>query len=361
MHETEMYKLNSKERVLTAVQHKEPDRVPLFYRDVPEVNARLLKELNLPDSEALMRHLDIDFRWVAPEYVGPSLGEAKSSRIKNILGVEFYYVPFSDSGGYWEAAAHPLADWEEPAALDDYPWPSPDWFDYSTLKDQIKKHENYAIMTAPGYATPGVLDAVQSLCGVEKAWGDMLINPKFFEALVQKLLDFYLPFVEKMLEAAGGKIDFFRVGDDFGTQRAPLIAPEVYRGLMKPALKALTEVAKRHGAYCYLHSCGAVRPLISELIDTGFDVLDPLQVKAAGMVPSELKAEFGERLCFSGGVDEQELLPKGTSQQVKEGVYSLLDVMAPGGGFFIGPTHNFQVDIPTENIVAMYEAARDWP
>jgi uroporphyrinogen-III decarboxylase len=103
-----------------------------------------------------------------------------------------------------------------------------------------------------------------------------------------------------------------------------------------------------------------VRALIPAFIEAGVDVLDPVQVKAAGMVPAELKAEFGDRLCFSGGVDEQELLPRGTPAEVCQSVRELLDVMAAGGGYFVGPTHNFQADIPTRNIVAMYEAARNW-
>jgi uroporphyrinogen-III decarboxylase len=129
---------------------------------------------------------------------------------------------------------------------------------------------------------------------------------------------------------------------------------------MQPTLEAMSAIAKRHGAFYYHHSCGAVSELIPLLIKTGVDVLDPLQVRAKGMVPSRLKTEFGHKICFSGGVDEQELLPNGTAEHVRDGVQSLLDIMAPGGGYFVGPTHNFQCDIPTQNIVAMYEAARSW-
>jgi len=128
---------------------------------------------------------------------------------------------------------------------------------------------------------------------------------------------------------------------------------------IRPTLAAMSRIPKRHGSYYYQHSCGAVRDLIPELIDVGVDVLDPLQVKAAGMSPAELKAEFGGRLCLSGGVDEQELLPRGTPDQVARAVGELIDVMAPDGGFILGPTHNFQADIPTENILAMYRAARE--
>ncbi len=352
--------VNSKQRVLNAVRHREPDRVPLFYRDEPEVEARLLKDLNLPDGEALMQYLQIDFRWVSPEYVGPSLKDEKAGHMRTIWGTELRFVPFSEAGGYWETVHHPLQDCEDPADLDNYPWPSLEWFDFSTLKDQVRRYRDYATMPGGGPASPGVLTTIQRLCGEQKAWTDMLINPNFFQALLQRVLDFQLRFIDKMMNASDGGLDFIRIGDDYGTQRGLLIGPEPWRRFIKPALKAFAQIAKKHGAFYYHHSCGGIRQLIPDLIESGVDVLDPLQVKACGMVPAELKADFGEGICFSGGVDEQELLPLGTPEQIQQAVFTLLEEMAPNGGFFLGPTHNFQVDIPTENIVAMYQAGRQW-
>ena len=352
--------MKPRQRVLTALRHQEPDRVPLFYRDVPEVETRLLKDLCLNDREELLRFLDIDFRWVEPVYVGPSLEDEETGRRRDIWGVEFRYVPFSDTAGYWETTGNPLAGCEDGAALEDYCWPRVDWFDFSTLKDQVAAYDDYAIMTAPGYASANVLLTIQYLLGEEKAWTDLLLNPDLFQSLVERILDFELPFIERMLDAAGGRIDFFRLGDDFGTQTGLLIGPDAWRRSIQPGLKAMAGVAKQHGAFYYHHSCGAIRDLLDDLIDTGVDVIDPVQVGAKGMVPSELKAEFGHRICFSGGVDEQDLLPNGSPDDVRSGVFRLLDDIARGGGFFIGPTHNFQDDIPTGNILAMYDAARQW-
>jgi len=353
--------MNGRQRVLTAMRHEQPDRVPLFYRDTPEVRARLLKDLGCDDFESLLRYFQIDFRWVEPRYVGPPLMDEERGVRRDIWGVDYRYVRFSETDGYWEAVSHPLIDCQDPAELDDYPWPSLDWFDFSTLADQAAAHEDYALMTAPGFASPGILQfPIQCLVGEEKSLIDMAVNPEFFDALVQHVLQFQLPLIERMFQAAGGRINFFRIGDDFGTQRGLLISPETFRRRLQEPLRAMAEAAKRHGAFYYQHCCGGIRELIEDLIETGVDVLDPVQVKAAGMVPAELKAEFGDRLCFSGGVDEQELLTTGTPQDVRTGVFRLLDDMARGGGFFLGPTHNFQVDIPTENIVAMYDAARQW-
>ncbi|MCX6997018.1 MAG: uroporphyrinogen-III decarboxylase [Kiritimatiellaeota bacterium] len=351
--------MTPRERVLQAVQHREPDRVPLFYRDVPAVEARLRRDLGLPSREALLEWLRIDFRWVEPAYVGPPLQDDTTGRRRDIWGVEYRWIE-AGHGGQWEPAAGPLAQVEDPAALDDYPWPQLEWFDFAAVAAQLQRYRDYAIMTAPGVASPGVLSTIQFLLGMERTLTDMLINPDFFQALAARILAFNLAFIERLYAVAGDRIDFFRIGDDFGTQRGLLFGKPQWREFIRPSLAAMSRIAKRHGSRYYQHTCGAVRELIPELLDVGVDVLDPLQVKAAGMAPAELKAEFGGRLCFSGGVDEQELLPRGTPDQVARAVCDLLAVMAPGGGFFLGPTHNFQADIPTANIVAMYQAAWEY-
>jgi hypothetical protein len=346
--------------VLTALSFKEPDRVPLFYRDVPEVEQRLLRDLGLKDREDLLRFFDIDFRWVGPEYCGPPLGDETRGCRRDIWGVEYQYTRFSESAGYWEAVTQPLSDAENPDDLNEYPWPSITWFDFSTLSEQVDQSGEYALMTAPGVASPGILHITQFLVGMEKNLMNLVLDPTFFRALVERILDFLKPFVDRMLEAGGDRIDFFRVGDDYGTQNGLMLSPKHWRELVQPSIQQLNEVVRRHRGHLYLHSCGAVRDLIPGFIETGIEVLDPVQVKAAGMEPGQLKREFGEQICFCGGLDEQELLPRGTADEVRSGVNRLLDVMAGGGGFILGPTHNFQDDIPTENIVAMYEAAREW-
>ena len=345
-----------RERVLRAVRHQETDRVPLFYRDVPEVDARLRRDLGLGSRDELLELLQIDFRWVEPVYVGPSLEDETTGHRRDIWGVEYRWIE-AGHGGQWEPVAFPLAEVEDPAALDDYPWPKLEWFDFEAVDAQLQRYRDYAIMTAPGVASPGVLNTVQFLLGMERTLTDILVNRDFLHALAERILAFNLEFIERLYEVAGERIDFFRIGEDYGMQRGLLFGKPQWCEFVRPTLIAMSRIPKRHGSYYYQHTCGAVRDLIPELIDVGVDILDPLQVKAAGMDPAELKAEFGERLCFSGGVDEQELLPRGTPKQVARAVRDLLEVMSPGGGFILGPTHNFQADIPTENILAIYKAA----
>jgi uroporphyrinogen decarboxylase len=350
--------VTARERVLAASRHEETDRVPLFYRDVPEVETRLCRDLGAGSRDELLELLDIDFRWIAPPYVGPALEDRAAGRQKDIWGVEYRWVE-AGHGGQWEPVAFPLEGVEDPSALDDYPWPRVEWFDFSAVNAQLDRYRDYAIMTAPGVASPGVLTTIQNLVGMERTLTDMLINPGFYHALEERILAFNLEYIERLYAVAGSRIDFYRIGEDYGAQRGLLFGRPQWLEFIRPSLVALSRVPKSHGSRYYQHSCGSIRELIPDLIDVGVDVLDPIQVTATGMVPRELKAEFGDRLCFSGGVDEQDLLPHGSPQEVADSVRALIEVMAPGGGFFLGSTHNFQADIPTANIVAMYKAARE--
>jgi uroporphyrinogen decarboxylase len=353
--------MKSRERVLSALNHEQPDRVPFFYRDVPEVSERLIRDLGLKNREDLLRFLDIDFRWIEPRYIGPPLHDPECDMRRDIWGVSYKYVRFNEADGYWEPIERPLLDCHDPEQLEDYPWPKLAWFDFSQVQQDVLAYADYALMTAPNYSSPGIFQCpIQTLIGEERSFTDLALDPEFIHALVRHALDFQIPFIERLFSAAKGKIDFFRIGDDFGTQRGLLMSRDMWRTFFREPLRQMADTARAHGAYYYQHSCGAIREMIPDFIDIGVDVLDPIQVKAQGMIPSELKAEFGDRLCFSGGVDEQELLPNGTAQEIRQAVFALLDDMAIGGGFFLGPTHNFQADIPTDNIVAMYEAAREW-
>lgn len=353
--------MNPRERVLTSLHHKEPDRVPFMYRDVPQVRSRLLKDLKLATDEDLFQAFGIDFRWVEPKYVGPnSSDETYPDKKKNIFGVE-YLLRTGSGGSYWKPETFPMQHIEDPALLEKYPFPTKSLFDFSTIQEQLDRYAGYAIMTAPNvYCSPGILSVIQDLFGMEKTFMDMYLNAELWHDLAEKIMVFNKAFMHAYFAAGKGKIDFYRIGDDYGGQRGLLFGPEQYREFLKPRNTELGSIAKGYGAHFYLHSCGSVRDLIPDMIETGVEVLDPIQVLAAGMDPIGLKKDFGKVLCFSGGVDEQELLPNGTPEEMREGVFRLLDVMAPGGGFFLGPTHNLQEDIPTDNIIALYKAGEEY-
>lgn len=331
-----------------------------MYRDVPEVRKRLLEDLDCKDDEELFEYLGIDFRWVSPAYVGPPLKNEVSGTIKNIFGVEYSYKR-NASGGYWEPTTFPLQNEHTVDILKTYPWPKLEWFDFSVLDEQLERYKDYAIMTAPNmYCSPGILSTIQDLFGMEKALTDMYLNPGFWHETAKHIMEFNRAFLTTLFDTAKGRIDFFRIGDDYGTQRGLLFSPQHFDEFIAPCNAEMVRIAKEHKAYYYHHSCGSIYEMIPKLIELGVDVLDPMQIKAAHMDAETLKRTFGNILCFSGGVDEQELLPYGTKEDVQVHVESLLEIMTPGGGFIIGPTHNFQEDISTENILTLYETARSW-
>ena len=352
--------MNSKERVLKTIHREKTDRIPLFYRDVPEVNNRLLADLNLKTRDELLEYFNIDFRWIAPGYIGPDLGNPNTGRVKNVFGIE-YVKHNGGHGGYWEPEIFPLANMNDPAELEDYPWPKVEWFDFTVLEEQLNKYQDYAIMTYPDCVnSPGILTTIQNLFGMEKALMDMYINPEFWKKTSEKIIEFNLAFIEKLYETAGDRINFFRIGEDYGTQRGLLFGPDQWKEFIQPTLLEMTAIPKKYGSYYYQHTCGGVRDLIPLLIETGVDILDPIQILADGMDPAELKQDFGDKLVFSGGIDEQDLLPNASPEEVKQEVRRMLEIMAPGSGYFLGSTHNFQEDIPTENIKAMYQTAAEW-
>jgi uroporphyrinogen decarboxylase len=353
--------MTHKERVIRSLNHLDTDRVPFMYRDVPEVRARLKRDLNLASDEELFRFLDIDFRWVEPVYSGKPLN-LNNGHKRDIWGVEWKYTRFSNEAGYWNEVSHPLGDVYDPEQLKDYAWPSVDDWDFSMLETQCNRYADFAIMTAPGPASPGILQTpIQPLIGNERSFTEPLMNPEFFQALIDKILEFQLSFIDRIFSAGNRKIDFFRIGDDFGTQRGLLFDADTFKQFFQPAFLKMAGTAKKYGAHYYQHSCGAIRDLIPSFVEAGVEVLDPLQVGAAGMVPEELKNEYGQLVTFSGGIDEQQILPHSTPDQVRNEVERMVKIMSPGGGYFLGPTHNFQDDIPTENILAMYDAGRILP
>jgi uroporphyrinogen decarboxylase len=192
---------------------------------------------------------------------------------------------------------------------------------------------------------------------------DMASSPALAEALFDRLVQIKLDFWEMALPALAGVVDVIAMADDYGTQTSQLISPRMFRRLLKPRLAVLTAAVRRLApdAALFFHSCGNVRPLIPDFIELGFDILNPIHIRADGMEPVALKRDFGRDIVFwGGGVDTQGVLPRGTPDQVKEDVRRNLDALAPGGGYVFNTVHNIQADVPPENLVAMWDAVREY-
>lgn len=369
--------MTSRERVLTTLGHKEPDRVPISLGCAPSSMAPLAyrklkkylgikeqgdeivgKEVVIKFDERILQKFEVDFRCV---YLNP-LRNWKSKTYQDGTFTDEWGIRYKRMGDYLEIVDHPLKD----AIVEDlqtYNWPNPH---YPGRTDGVRKRAKELYETTDyaidSYFTASIFEQSWYLRGFEKFLADLVINQKFAEALLDKVLEIQKGFFEEYLKAVGDYIHIVRVFDDLGMQTNLFINPSLYRKLIKPQHKELYRFIKQKTKAKLLHhSCGAIYPLIGDLIEIGLDILNSMQPKALGMGnPEKLKREFGETICFHGGVDIQEILPFGTPRQVKEEVKKRIRGFAPGGGYILATAHNIQADVPPRNVVAIFEAAREY-
>ncbi|HSV31322.1 MAG TPA: uroporphyrinogen decarboxylase family protein [Atribacteraceae bacterium] len=372
--------MSSRERVITAIEHREPDRVPIDVSAVDEVmealighygiktgasaavhsyigtDGTLLEGKNREAQLRLLETLHVDFRWAWAPYCGPKLQTYPDGSREGLFGIKRDGLFF----GY--AVAHPLKEAQTISDIENYPWDlyaNVDHYDYDRYREECRFfHEaGYAVYGGPW--APITFWAMD-LMGMDRFMMTMYDQPEIVERLLQRIADFYFRQAQIMFEKGKGVTDIFFMGDDYGVQNCPMMSRKLWMRFIAPHLSRLWALAKAHGLKVQLHSCGSVRALIPDFIEMGVDVLDPIQVRAAGMNPAELKKEYGGLLTFHGSMDTQETLPFGTVHDVREEVRHRMTVMAPRGGFIISPSQHLLTEIPTENIVAMYEAAYEY-
>ncbi|MEK7204292.1 MAG: uroporphyrinogen decarboxylase family protein, partial [candidate division NC10 bacterium] len=177
---------------------------------------------------------------------------------------------------------------------------------------------------------------------------------------MDRYVDFWVRLTERALREVGDLVDLAMFGDDLGTQQGPVMSPALYRRLIKPYHARMARAVKHFHKPLLLHSCGSVAAFIPDLIEIGFDAIHPVQVSAKDMDSARLKGEFGRDITFWGGIDTQRVLPRGTPAEVREEVRKRIADLGPGGGYVLGAVHNIQAEVPVENILAMFEAAREF-
>ena len=346
------------ERVVRAVKHERADRLPIDYLAMPEAHIKLKKFLGIDDDERLLKRLGCDIRRIDGQFVGPSnmTGvQGVSAQGKDIWGV--IWTPATNAyGTYNEISRHPLANATTVKEVEEYAWPSLDWFDYSRLSeviDHINRDERYCIQFFAG----GCFETPWYMRGMTQFFMDLMDSPDIAEAICRHVAEFYKARALRAIDGAKGKIDIILSGGDIGTQRGMMLAPELWRKHIKPYSAELIRPFKEMGMMTIYHSCGSILPVIDDLIEMGLDILDPIQPHAAGMDAVNLKTQFGNHLTFHGGIDEQELLPQGTSQDVRQEVLRLMKLLGKDGAYIVCPAHALQPDTPPENIMAIYDTA----
>ncbi len=377
--------MGHRERVLKALNHEEPDRVPIDLGGTPVTQVHpdayeaLLSHIGFPPekldegqqgsfqavtpSEDVLRHFDADVRGVSlglPD--GRPNEELDPLSYRDEWGVVWRKAapraPFINVAGPFQGLQDP-----GPGELATIEWPDAE--DTGRVRglrrraEALRNETDYAIVLNLGNTTFAL---GQRLRGFTELLEDLLINKAFAGALLERVTDIVCDIADNALRQVGDLVDCVFFADDLGIQTQSFMRPELYREMVKPHHRRLAEVVRRRtAARIILHSDGAVFSLLEDFVDCGIQVLNPVQTSAVGMDPGGLKREFGTDLSFWGGIDTQHVLPYGSPGEVELEVHRRLDDLGQGGGYVLGPVHNFQAEVSPENIVAMYEAAKAGP
>ncbi|MQY60146.1 MAG: uroporphyrinogen-III decarboxylase-like protein [Clostridia bacterium] len=344
--------MTPRERWLAVLKGQKPDRVPMDYWATEEATKKLINYLKCDNEEELFKRLHIDrVITVEPGYIGPSLPEDT-----DIFGCCFQGVSYG-TGVYRECIYHPLAKYQTVKEIkQSYQWPSPDWYDYSEIRGQIMGKEDYPIRG--GGSEPFL--TYKNLRGQEQALIDLILNPEMVHFCLDKLFSLCYKNTLRIYEAIPGKIMITYVAEDLGSQEDLMYSPEQIHQFFIPRMKRMMDLAHQAGAFVFHHSDGAIRKIIPDMIEAGMDVLNPIQWRCKGMEREGLKRDFGDKVVFHGGMDNQYTLAFGSKEEVREEVIDNLRILGKGGGYILAPCHNIQVVSPPENIVTMYETGYEY-
>ena len=379
--------MNSRERILKSLNFEEPDRVPLdlagstwtgisnkayqqllkaWGMEAEKANwADVIQQIVVP-SDDVLNNLQVDTRGVFPltshnwNVFGQLEDAGKNWSYRDEWNFTHHFP--KEDGNWFSIVQHPMeqVDFMLPNLVEDFKWPDAgNKVRFEGLKElALEFRAQDKIVMTKGLCA-GLFEMHQRVRGMENAMLDPMLYAHNSDLLVGKLADLKIEFWDAALDELGEVVDILGEGDDYGTQESQLISPEQFRDYYKPHFtRVLDHIrGKSPNVKIMFHSCGNVRPIIPDLIEMGVDILNPVHINAMGMEPHQLKKDFGKSLVFwGGGIDTQQVLPGGSEQEIRDQVKANLDALAPGGGYVFCTVHNIQPDVPSANILAMYDA-----
>lgn len=368
------------ERVLAALSHEQPDRVPIDLGGtvnssiVVEGYERLKQHFGIDAEskichrmmrvvdvdERILRLLDIDTRAV---FLGTAITGGQDQpgldRYRDLWGIERVKPGHSY---YYDQRDFPLSGEITVSDITRYPWPDPDDPGLlQGLKERVKWIRENTDCAAILNLVPPFVHLTQYLRGFEEWYCDLILNTKVIEALFDAVLEVTLQMAKNMLREVGQEVDVIMCSDDLGAQNGLQISHDHYLGYVKQRhAKYFRQVHDLSPAKLLFHTCGSVASIIEDLIEIGVDALNPVQVAAAAMDPVELKRKYRGRMAFWGAIDSQKALPRGSVDEVKKMVEDRIEQMGEGGGYLLSAVHNIQPDVPLENILAMFQHVREY-
>lgn len=333
---------------------KRPDSPVSDFWGTAELTSRLKADLGCQSDADLWATLGIDkCIHLAPVHPKATEETWHTPSLYSIWGVQTVQIPYMEGLGVYEEAVHsPLAQATTVSEVERYAWPRADDWDYSSFRAMCEPWGDYPIVGAsyePFYL-------YSRLRGMSLALEDLVVNPELVDAAMEIIFNIHAGIVERVLHEAGDLIDFIYVAEDLGTQTSLLMSPAYFRRFIKPWLARMIDLTHRHGKWVFHHDDGAIRPLLPDLIGIGIDLLNPIQWRCKGMDRAGLARDFGSQVVFHGGIDNQHVLPFGTPAEVAAEVRQNLDLFRDCKGYIVGPCHNLQVNTPTANVLAMYDA-----
>jgi uroporphyrinogen decarboxylase len=334
--------MNNRERVLTALNHRQPDKVPFDIRFTQKAHAKMVQYYGDPEFDSKLGNC---FTWFRPyprnvryRLVGPDIWQDE-------FGVRWNRSIDKDIGV-------PCNQLVTPQNINEFQWPDPnDPTRYDFIKEAVKKAGDGATLVSLGFA---LFERAWTLVAMENLLIYMLTDKHFVNLLLDKILEYNLDIIE---HACSLDIDIFRLGDDWGHQRGLIMGIDLWREFIKPRIKEMYQLAKSKGKYVMIHCCGKVDELFPDLIECGLDIFNPFQPEVMDVF--QMKRLYGERLCFYGGISTQRTLPYGTVAEIKDEVKRLIEVVGENGGYIASPAHDIPADAKAENIAAMIEVLQN--
>jgi len=350
-------RMTPRERVRAALAHQQPERVPFSwgFGPTPEMTAALKEYLAQRAMDwPTLRTLTEDVLIISPAYIGPQLPPQV-----DIWGIERKPQAYGP-GSYDEIAVYPLAEASSPADVEAYPWPDPEAYDYAPLREETLAADPQGLKARKlSHSVCGnIFEIYCWMTGLEKSLTNVLLNPEVVRAALERITRFFEHKLRRSLAQCADLVDILYFADDLGTQRGLLMSRRTYREVLGPYHQRLFRLARAlapHAAVM-MHSDGSVFDILPELMDAGLEVLEAVQVDAEGMAPQRLKAAYGQRLCFYGGISVQSVSPRGSAETVMSECQRLVEILGRGGGYITAPTHAIQVGTPPENVLAMLRA-----
>jgi uroporphyrinogen decarboxylase len=335
--------MNSRERIRTIISGKPADRVGFWLGNPhPDTWPIFYKFFGTEDQTAIRHRLGDDYAWITPDLIP---GSYRHPRGRAMFDLEMEKTHHGQAG--------PFANCEDPRDVENYEWPDPDYLDLSMCVDQLRNAGD--LYRASGMWCP-FYHVVMDLFGMENYLIKMYTHPEVVNAVTAHVVGFYYEANERLFALAGKEIDGFFFGNDFGTQRDLIVGPKLFDKFIMPWFHKFTDQGHNHGYQVILHSCGSVYRVIDRLIDAGVECLHPLQARAANMDAATLARDFKGRIAFLGGIDTQDLLVRGTPDEIKADVRRVKALLAPN--LIVSPSHEALLpNVPPQNVVAMAEAA----